>query len=79
MATTVTLADILRLALPPGTQVLAGAERLLVPVSWVCTMRPSPPAFPNLEGGELAFVALADLPLLDGRLTLARLVRDLAR
>ncbi len=78
MATTVTLADILRLALPPGTQVLAGAERLLVPVSWVCTMRPSPPAFPNLEGGELAFVALADLPLLDGRLTLARLVRDLA-
>ncbi len=78
MVTTVTLADVLSLALPPGTQVLAGAERLLVPVSWVCVMRPSPPAFPHLEGGELALVATNDLLLLDGILTLTRLVRDLA-
>jgi purine catabolism regulator len=78
MVTTVTLADVLGLALPPGTQVLAGAERLLVPISWVCVMRPSPPAFPHLEGGELALVATSDLLLLDGILTLTRLVRDLA-
>ncbi|MCC7355703.1 MAG: helix-turn-helix domain-containing protein [Anaerolineae bacterium] len=78
MVTTVTLADVLGLALPPGTQVLAGAERLLVPISWVCVMRPSPPAFPHLEGGELALVAMSDLLLLDGRWTLTRLVRDLA-
>ena len=78
MVTTVTLADVLGLALPPGTQVLAGAERLLVPISWVCTMRPSPPAFPHLEGGELALVATNDLLLLDGIITLTRLVHDLA-
>lgn len=71
------LADIIRLALPTGTRVLACPERLERPVSWACSLRPSPPAFPNLTGGELALVDMQDLRLLDPRQRLDRVVHSL--
>ncbi|MBK7202515.1 helix-turn-helix domain-containing protein [Candidatus Amarolinea dominans] len=73
-----TLADLLRLALPQGTHLLAGQEHLQRAVSWAISLRPSPPAFPHLNGGELILMDLADLALLDPSLSLARVIADLA-
>ena len=53
---TATLGDIYHLALPLDTQLLVGSDLLQRPVSWACSLRPSPPAFPKLDGSELALV-----------------------
>ena len=74
----ITVHDVVRLALPPGTAVVAGAAGLLHQVSWVATPRATLPAFVNLRGGELALVSLAAIQALDERLTLANLVERLA-
>jgi purine catabolism regulator len=72
-----TLEDVFRLALPKGTQILYGMEHLSRPVSWACSLRPSPPAFPKLTGNELALVDMEDLRQLDGRMRLERVIRSL--
>ncbi|MCL4834495.1 MAG: helix-turn-helix domain-containing protein [Caldilineaceae bacterium] len=72
-----TLEDVYRLALPPETRILVGAEHLRRPVSWACSLRPSPPAFPNLTGNELALVDMDDLRQLDSRMRLDRVVQSL--
>ena len=72
-----TLEEIYRLALPPGSRVLFGKELLGRPVSWACCMRPSPPAFPNLEGEELALIDIEDLLQFDPQLRLGRVVNTL--
>src|SRR6266542_5980972 len=74
----ITVHDVLRLALPPGTTVAAGANGLLRQVTWVVTPRATLPAFANLRGGELALVSVAAVRELDDRLTLASLVERLA-
>src|SRR4029450_7400634 len=74
----ITVHDVVRLALPPGTAVVAGAAGLLHQVSWVATPRATLPAFVNLRGGGLALVSLAAIQALDERLTLANLVERLA-
>ncbi len=71
---TATLDDIFRLALPAGTTLLTGADLLNRPVSWASSLRPSPPAFPKLDGGELALVDMADLRILDAEMRLDRLI-----
>lgn len=75
---TITVRDVLRLALPPGTVVVAGAAGMNHPVTWVATLRATLPAFVNLRGGELALVPIAVAQALDKRLTLASLVERLA-
>ncbi|HWQ13908.1 MAG TPA: PucR family transcriptional regulator ligand-binding domain-containing protein, partial [Roseiflexaceae bacterium] len=74
----ITVRDALRLALPPGTTVAAGASGLSHQVTWVVTPRATPPVFMNLRGGELALVPLAAVQALDERLSLADLVERLA-
>lgn len=74
---TTTIDDVFRLALPAQTQLLAGAELLNRPVSWACSLRPSPPAFPKLDGNELALVDLEDLRRLDPKMRLDRVIRSL--
>jgi purine catabolism regulator len=74
---TATLADVFHLALPPQTQLLVGSEYLSLPVSWACSLRPSPPAFPKLDGNELALIDMEDLRRLDPKLRLERVVRSL--
>src|SRR5438094_5385746 len=59
-------------------EVVAGQERLDNAVSWVVSLRPYPPAFPRLRGGELALVATEHLARLDPPTTLADVVRQLA-
>lgn len=73
----VTLDDVYRLALPPDTKLLVGEELLDRTVSWACSLRPSPPAFPKLDGNELALIDIEDLRRLDPKLQLARVVRSL--
>jgi PucR family transcriptional regulator, purine catabolism regulatory protein len=73
-----TVRDVIRLALPPGTSVAAGANGLSHQVTWVVTPRATPPVFSNLRGGELALVPVATVRALDDRLTLADLVERLA-
>ncbi len=59
-------------------EVLAGEGRLSNSVSWVVSLRPYPPAFPRLRGGELALVATEHMARLDPPTTLAGVVRQLA-
>jgi len=75
----VTVRDVLRLALPPGTVVSAGAAGLARQVTWVATLRATLPAFAELRGGELALLAVEAARALDSRLTLAVLVRRLGQ
>lgn len=74
---TATLGDVYHLALPPATKLLVGAEFLNRPVSWACSLRPSPPAFPKLDGNELALVDMEDLRRLDPRGRLERVISNL--
>ena len=46
-------------------------------VSWACSLRPSPPAFPKLEGDEIALIDMSDLRRLDSKMGLARVVNSL--
>jgi PucR family transcriptional regulator, purine catabolism regulatory protein len=75
----VSVRDVLRLALPPGTAVAAGSAGLGRQVSWVATLRATLPAFAELRGGELALLAVEAALALDARLSLATLVRRLAQ
>ena len=72
-----TIEDVYRLALPAGTELLAGSDYLNRPVTWACSLRPSAPAFPKLDGNELALIDMDDLRLLDPKMRLERVVRSL--
>lgn len=72
-----TLEEIYRLALPQGSRILFGEELLNRPVSWACSLRPSPPAFPNLEGEELALIDVDDLHRFNPQMRLDRVVNSL--
>ncbi|MCB0082058.1 MAG: PucR family transcriptional regulator ligand-binding domain-containing protein, partial [Caldilineaceae bacterium] len=56
---------------------MAGDEYLQRTVSWACSLRPSPPAFPKLEGDEIALIDMSDLRRLDSKMGLARVVNSL--
>ncbi len=72
-----TIDDVFRLALPAGSHLLAGEDVLTRTVSWACSLRPSPPAFPKLDGNELALIDMEDLRRLDPKLPLERVVSTL--
>jgi PucR family transcriptional regulator, purine catabolism regulatory protein len=74
----ITVQNLLRNALPIGTRVVAGRGGLHKAVSWTSMLHTRPPAFPNLEGRELALLSLDALHLLSDKLTLADIVEDLA-
>ncbi|MEZ4583401.1 MAG: PucR family transcriptional regulator ligand-binding domain-containing protein [Caldilineaceae bacterium] len=63
--------------MPPHTKLLTGAEHLGRPVTWACSLRPSPPAFPKLDGNELALIDMDDLRRLDPQMRLERVVASL--
>jgi purine catabolism regulator len=72
-----TIHDLLRLALPVGTAIVAGQKGAHRPITWVHVLNTRPPAFPLLQGGEMALLSLDALHLLSDKLTLVTLVRDL--
>ena len=73
-----TVAELIRDLLPPGTSVLSGEEALDREVTWSARPRPSPPAFGHLSGGELVLINVSRLSDIDERLTLEGAVRQLA-
>lgn len=77
MPSVITVRDVLRLALPAGTEVVAGGAGLGRQVNWVATLRATLPAFAELRGGELALLSVEAALALDSRLNLATLVRRL--
>lgn len=77
MPSVITVRDVLRLALPAGTEVVAGSAGLGRQVNWVATLRATLPAFAELRGGELALLSVEAALALDSRLNLATLVRRL--
>ena len=73
-----TVDDLIRSVLGEGAVVLAGADYLATDVSWAAALRSRAPAFEGLKGGELAIVSVATLRQLDDRLSLARLIDQIA-
>src|SRR5258707_239666 len=74
-----TVRDLLRSALPMGTRVIAGHKGLNRVVTWTSVLHTRPPAFPSLEGRELALLSIDGLHLLNDKLTLVDIVNDLAQ
>lgn len=75
---TATIRDLLRLALPPGSSLLTSHDGLQRHVTSAVSLRATLPAFPQLRGGEIALISVAQAKLLDERLTLPTIVRRLA-
>lgn len=72
-----TVAEAIRLALPEGTEIVAGMNGLGREVTWATRPRQTPPAFAHLEGGELVLLPEKVLQMLDDRLTLEDVARHL--
>ena len=70
--------DILRKALPEPTRVVAGEAGLGREVTWATRLRPAPPAFEHLSGGEIVLLPPHVLEMLDERLTLDQAIRQLS-
>ncbi|MBM4418690.1 MAG: hypothetical protein FJ033_10320 [Chloroflexi bacterium] len=64
--------------LPRGTELVAGAVGLDRLITWPVTLRARAPALPHLKGGELAFVAVETLAVLDPPQTLLAVIRSMA-
>jgi purine catabolism regulator len=77
-APSVTVKDVWRSVLPGGTELLAGGAGLDRRVEWACTLRTRPPAFDAVKGGEMAFVPVRSIRLLDERLDLAQVMSSFA-
>ena len=77
-APTITVKDVWRGVLPPGTDLLGGGGGLERRVEWACALRTRPPAFEAVKGGEIAFVPVKSIRLLDERLDLPQVMVSFA-
>jgi PucR family transcriptional regulator, purine catabolism regulatory protein len=75
----VTVSELLRLALPPGTRVAAGAAGLGNAVTWTRLLRARPTSLGRVEQGELWLLSTAALQLVGDPRAVARMLRDMAR
>lgn len=71
-----TVDQVWRQALPAGTEIAGGRAGLYGEVPWVVTLRPTPPGFDSLRGGELALIDAATAQRLGA--SLGALVTSLA-
>ncbi len=74
----ITVRDVWRGTLPPGTELIAGGAGLERRVEWATALRTRAPAFDQIKGGELAFVPVKSIKLLDDRLDLAQVMSSLS-
>ena len=74
----ITVKDVWRGALPEGTELLAGGGGLERRVEWACALRTRPPAFDAVKGGEIAFVPVRSIKMLDERLDLPQVMTSFA-
>ncbi|HEV7664896.1 MAG TPA: PucR family transcriptional regulator ligand-binding domain-containing protein, partial [Chloroflexota bacterium] len=75
----VSVSEVLRLALPPGTNVAAGAAGLSNTVTWARLLRSRPTSLGRVEQGEVWLLHAAALQLLGDQRSVARLIRDMAQ
>ncbi|HEX3245447.1 MAG TPA: PucR family transcriptional regulator ligand-binding domain-containing protein, partial [Chloroflexota bacterium] len=74
----VTLAEVIRLALPPGTRVLAASAELERPITWARSLGSRPVSLGSIESGELVLVQNSAGQFGSDPRLLPRLIRDLA-
>jgi purine catabolism regulator len=75
----VTVSEVLRLALPAGTRVVAGAAGLGKPVTWTRLLRVRPTSLGRIDHGEIWLLSAAALHLMGDARSIARMVHDLAQ
>src|SRR6202049_5409415 len=75
---TITVKDVWRGVLPPGTDVLGDREAVERRLKWACALRARPPACEAVKGGEIAFVPVKSIRLLDERLDLPQVMTSFA-
>lgn len=74
----ITVEDVISMALPAGTTLVAGKAGLGREVTWAARIRSAPPAFGHLAGGELVLLPVSILSELDEQLKLDEAVTLLA-
>lgn len=74
----ITVKDIWRDCLPEQTELLGGGAGLERRVEWATALRTRPPAFDTIKGGEMAFIPVRAIHLLDERLDLSQVMRSFA-
>jgi PucR family transcriptional regulator, purine catabolism regulatory protein len=74
----VTVSELLRFALPAGSNVLAGSAGLLQPVSWARLLRARPANLGRIEAGEVWLLSSGALQLLGDARAIGRMIRDMA-
>jgi PucR family transcriptional regulator, purine catabolism regulatory protein len=75
----VTVSEIVRLALPPGTEVMAGAGGLGNAATWARLLRARPTSLGRIEQGEIWLLSAAALQLVGDQRSIARMVRDMGQ
>lgn len=74
----VTVSEVVRLALAPTTQIVAGASGLGNEASWARLLRTRPTSLGRIEHGEIWLLSTAALQLLGDARSIARTIGDMA-
>src|SRR5215831_6500939 len=75
----VTVSEVLRLALPPTTEVTAGGAGLGNAATWARLLRTRPTSLGRIEHGEIWLLSTAALQLVGDPRAVARMVRDMGQ
>src|SRR5438309_2934770 len=75
----VTVSEIMRLALPPTTEVVAGAAGMANAATWTRLLRARPTSLGRIEQGEMWLLSTAALQLVGDPRSIARMVGDMAQ
>src|SRR5437868_11700220 len=75
----VTVSEIMRLALPPATEIVAGARGMANAATWARLLRARPTSLGRIEQGEIWLLSAAALQLMGDQRAVARLVRDMGQ
>src|SRR5919202_2283506 len=75
----VTMSEVLRFAMPPGSSVVAGGGGLGNTVTWARQLRARPAALGRVEQGELWLLSSVALQLMGDPRSVARLIREMAQ
>jgi purine catabolism regulator len=73
------VSELLRLALPPGTEFVAGATGAGNTVTWARLLRTRPTNLGRIEPGEVWLLSAAALQLVGDARSVSRMVRDMAQ
>lgn len=74
----VSVERLIQLALAGEARLVAGQAGLGREVGWTAMLRPRPPAFDALRGGDVVLISLSTLAALDPSLPLARVIRQVS-